>query len=275
MLPDGKGLVAMLKAYLDRGFKQNATSGVMCVASVIFKPTHYKQFVRPWNRMLDAWGASSFHATDFYTGAEEFKRDTPKRKLLFEDDSRRIPKMVGEHVARVLMVAFNPGEFDSVASPEWKAKFGTSVHSHAVQLVLIANGWWRYQYCPSQSLAYVMESGDEDEHEVSETIARMRQDEATSEITRISSFVTAGKGVARGTEAADFAAWHWNKYYLDKFLTGQEMNPRKDLRAFVYAAKGKVDYIDATGAMLKYFFSLVPPEFLHDHTEFLRSGKGR
>jgi hypothetical protein len=167
----------MLKAYLDRGEKSDATTGIMCVASVIFKPTAYLQFVRPWKRMLDAWQAESFHATDFYNGADEFKRDTPRRKSLYEDHSRAIPKLIGDTATYVLMVAFHPQEFDEVASPEWKQKFGTSVHSHAVQLILIANGWWRYQTCPSQSFAYVMESGDQDQSEVLESVEKMRQDE--------------------------------------------------------------------------------------------------
>ena len=117
-----------------------------------------------------------------------------------------------------------------------------------------------------------MEAGDEDGGTISQTVERMRADEATAKVIRVSSFTTAAKGVARGTEAADFAARHWNKYYLDKFLIGKKMDPRKDLKAFV-DAMGTVDFIDATGDMLRYFFSLVPPEVLNDHTDHLRVGK--
>jgi len=254
----------MLKAYLDFGEKIHYAGVVMCVAAVLFKPTRYKQFVRPWNRMLKAWGASAFHATDFYNGAKEFKRDTPKRQALFEEDSRRIPKMVGQHVERILLVSFKPDEFNQAASPQWKAKFGTSVHSHAIQLCLIANGWWRHQKCPSESFAYFMESGDEDEGEVAKTVERMKHDTetGTGAVIRVSSFTLTDKGGARGLEAADFMAWHWNKYYIDKMRVGNEMNPRKDFAAAVTASKERVDYIFATGAYLKYFFSLVPPEVL-------------
>jgi hypothetical protein len=38
-------------------------------------------------------------------------------------------------------------------------------------------------------------------------------------------------------------------------------------------ATGTVDFIDATGDMLRYFFSLVPPEVLDDHTDHPRVGK--
>jgi hypothetical protein len=66
--------------------------------------------------------------------------------------------------------------------------------------------------------------------------------------------------LGRGTEAADFAAWQFNKYYVDKIRTGRESEPRKDLEAFIQRLGGRVGYIHATGGMLKYFFSLVPPE---------------
>ena len=166
----------MLKVYLDRGLKQDATDGVLSVAAVVFKPTPYKQFLRPWNRMLKAWGASAFHATDFYPGAQEFSRDTPELQRLFDEDCRRIPVMIGDRVKRILIVSFRPEEFNQVAPPGWKEQFGTSIHSQAVQLCLIANGYWRRENCRSESFAYFMESGDEDQGEIVKTVERMRHD---------------------------------------------------------------------------------------------------
>ena len=264
LLPRGRGLLVMLKVFLDLGEKRHAGDVVMCVASVIFKPTPYKQFVRPWNRMLKTWGASAFHATDFYNGAAEFKRNTPERMLLHDKDSKRIPRMIGEHVQRITIISFRPEEFKQIASPQWKAKFGTSVHSHAVQLSLIANGWWRKDKCPSESFAYVMETGDTDEGEVLRDIEKMRHDigTGTASAIAVTSFTTVDKGKARGLEAADFVAWQWNKYYIDKIRTGQDFNPRKDLAALVDASNEQIEYILATGETLKYLFSLVPPEIL-------------
>jgi hypothetical protein len=252
----------MLKVFLDRAAKLHPTDDVMCVASVIFKPTPYKQFLRPWNRMLKAWEASAFHATDFYPGAQEFTRSTPDRKKLFEEDSKRIPKMVGQHVERISLISFKPTEFEGTMSPKWKEKFGTSVHSHAVQLCLIANGWWRTDKCPTESLAYFMESGDEDERLILRDVARMRNSGNTGKVIGVSSFTSIAKGTARGLEAADFAAWHWNKYYMDKMRVGDMDRPRKDFAALVEAAEHKIEYMFLTGANLEYFFSLVPRDLL-------------
>jgi hypothetical protein len=255
----------MLKAYLDLGQKQGSNDEVMCVASVIFKPTKYKQFLRPWNRMLGRWGASAFHATDFYPGAQEFKRDTPLRQSFFDEDSRAIPELVGRLITSILLVSFRPEEFLREAPPKWKERFGTSIHSHAVQLSLISNGWWRYDNYRNEKFAYFMEAGDKDEAEVLRAVTQMRQNDSdgNAKILGISSFTTIEKGKARGLEAADFSAWHWNKYYMDRLRLGDPHNARKDFMALVSTAeKHRIKTIFATGPMLKYFFSLVPPSAL-------------
>jgi hypothetical protein len=260
ILPNGKGLLLMLKVFLDRGAKRDPKEEVVTVGCVVFKPTPYKQFVRQWKRMLKPWGAKSFHSTDFYNGYEEFKRlGIPDREKLFQDDCRRIPEMVGHHIYCARTVSFNPEEFLRAAPPKWIERYGTSVHSHAVQICLIFNGYWREKTCPSESLAYFMESGDPDSGEIMKAVEGMRQHAKTGPVIKISSFTTVDKGEANGTDAADFLAWHWNKYYLDKVKTGQPTNPRKDFKAFVDStARGKINYSSVTGDALRYFFSLVP-----------------
>jgi hypothetical protein len=109
-----------------------------------------------------------------------------------------------------------------------------------------------------------METGDTDEGEVLKTVERMRQDNGsnTSRVIRVASFTPVEKGMARGLEAADFVAWHWNKYYMDKIRLGNATELRKDFQAFADIAQHRCEYIFATGDKLKYLFSLVPPEVL-------------
>src|SRR5882762_8934586 len=109
----------MLRVYLDRGAKSDADDGVVAVAATVFKPLGYKRFVRPWNRMLRGWEASAFHATDFYNGAEEFKRNTPRRRERFDRDSKVIPTLVGENIEYILVVAARPHEFVNEAPQRW------------------------------------------------------------------------------------------------------------------------------------------------------------
>lgn len=250
----------MLKAYLDRGAKHDSKDAVMCVVCVMFKPTAYKQFVRSWDRMLKAWDAEAFHATDFYPGGGEFKRDTPKRRLLYEDDSRRIPQIIAKAITQILIVSFRPAELMEMASAEWKEKIGTNAHSHATQICLLSNGdWLKETKRRYESFAYFMESGDEDQAEVLQAVEGMRAHKNTARHIRVASFATVDKGRARGLEVADCVAWHWNKYYMDSERSEKSRRPRKDFLSLIDATRGKSKVIFATGKDLKYVFSLFAP----------------
>lgn len=244
----------MLKAYLDRGQKGDAADEVMCVACTIFKENGYKQFTRPWNRMVNRWGALAFHATDFYPGGGEFKRDTPQRKRWFEEDSRAIPNIIGENVEHVMCVAFKPEEFAAKASPEWKERFGTDTYAMAAQLCLVFNGFWLSKKKPSEYFAYVRERGDEGEGSVDEVVRRLRNNPEYSSLIRVKSYTTVDKGEARGTEASDFVAWHWNKHAVERL--GKGLEPRKDFIAFARLTEleGKVQTAFITGRKLEIFF---------------------
>ncbi|HWZ55056.1 MAG TPA: hypothetical protein VNZ63_03240 [Verrucomicrobiae bacterium] len=248
----------MLKGFMDRGEKFDATDRVACVVATVFKPTLYKQFVRPWERMLKRWGASAFHATDFYNGAEEFKRDTSEKKKWFDEDARQIPILIGENVTRILCVAFRPDEFVARASAEWKGNFGTDTHAIAAQLCLVINGWWLQEKKPSESFAYVQEAGDESEGKVAEAARRMRIDKGYSALIRVRSFNMVDKGVAKGLEASDFVAWHWNKHYMDRLRKGYP-EPRKDFAALMNLTErqGKVQSAFITGDKLNTFFEVL------------------
>jgi hypothetical protein len=265
VLPDGNGFLVMLKVYLDRGAKSDSGDGIVSVAATVFKPIRYKQFVRPWNRMLRRWGASAFHATDFYPGGGEFKRNTPHREKLFDQDSKSVPTIIGRFIERILIVAVRPQEFSDALSPRWKEKFGENSHSIIEQLCLIGLGWWAEECCPNERFAYFRESGDEGEGEVDSAVRGMMNDDpVTSRVLRISSYSSVAKGVARGLEASDFVAWHWNKYYMDRLRKGEGDKPRKDFAAFVSTSEKKINFIFLTGADLKYFLSRVPSEFLEE-----------
>jgi hypothetical protein len=166
----------MLKLWFDRGEKKVADDRAMAVSAVVFKPTAYKQFVRPWNRMLRAWNATAFHATDFYTGYEEFVRDTPERKMLFEQDSRRLPSLIAPHLTQALAVAFRPDEVMPLLSDRWKQSFGDSLHSLAVQMALFAIGEWAKERKYFGGFAVFIEDGDPDSAEVETAVKNMSRD---------------------------------------------------------------------------------------------------
>jgi hypothetical protein len=258
MLPSGMGLLAMLKVYLDAGMKHDNSEGVVCVAAVAFKPIHYKQFVRPWSRLVRGWDTHAFHATDFYTGGGDFKRDTPEKKLRFERDSRNIPNIVGSKAKRMLAISFRPQEVDHVAPMEWKEKYEGNMYSLAVQLGIISMCFWAKDHHFHDWFAYFIESGEPDIPEVVRAVERMRANPRLASHIRVSSFSVVDKGTARGLEAADLVAWHSNKHYMDKVRLGKNHEPRKDYRALVESAEasgGTLDAIVLTGERLRQFIA--------------------
>ena len=255
LLPGGSGLLGMLRVFLDRGEKRAPDDDVMSVVATVFRRTRYKQFLRPWNRMLKRWRVDAFHATDFYNGAKPFERKTPAANKRFEQDCKQIPALIGMNAERIVTVAFRPNEFIAKASPWWKQNFGTNMHIMAVQICLLMNGLWIERENPTEQFAYICESGELYEGTLVDTINRLKNS-GYSSLIRTSSFTLANKGVAHGLEASDFVAWHWNKFYLDRLRKGLE--PRRDFRAFVEIAHQRniVELAFLTGDKLSRFFSI-------------------
>jgi hypothetical protein len=203
--------------------------------------------------MLKRWGANAFHASDFYPGGGEFKRDTERKKQWHDEDSKRIPSMIGTKLARVVAIAFLPEEFERKASQRWKDRFGTNVYSLAVQLCMISLGFWLKDTRSSEHFAYFQESGDKGQARVDEAVTMMRDDKDYGPLVRVQTFSTVEKGAERGLEASDFVAWHWNKHYMDRFKRGDD-RPRKDFAAFMKLAENKVSTSFVTDDRLKEFF---------------------
>jgi hypothetical protein len=246
----------IMLVFLDLGDKRDVEDRTVCVAAAIFKPKRYRHFVQSWNKFLRNWDATAFHAADFYPGAGEFERLTDTKKALFENDARRLPALIGSHITRLIVVSFRPDEFNS-AVPDWKSRYAVSLHALAVQLCINHIGIWASQNHPRESFAYVMESGDLDERDVLKNVKRMTNNAEVQKYTRVTSFAISPKGVATGVEVADFVAWHWNKFYMDKFRFGNDV-PRKDFAALIEITKEKVASAFLTGQKLKEFLTIAP-----------------
>jgi hypothetical protein len=116
------------------------------------------------------------------------------------------------------------------------------------------NGWWLRDKGSTEYFAYVREKGDEGEGKVDEAVDRLWHDPEYGPLVRIKSYKKVEKNVARGTEASDFVAWHWNKHAVERL--GKGLEPRKDFVAFAKLTefKGKVQSAFITGDKLDIFF---------------------
>ena len=74
---------------------------------------------------------------------------------------------------------------------------------------------------------------------------------ALPKVISVSSFTPVNNEIARGLEAADFVAWHWNKHYRDKIRDSKGDESRKD-----FAAHNRPNL--CPGDKVKILFSPVP-----------------
>ena len=254
----------MMKVYMDRAARHDSAKGVMCVAATVFKPVRYKQFVRPWNRMLRGWGASAFHATDFYPGGGAFYRKTPDLKPIpariarYDRDSKLIPSLIGEHTEQIIGVSFLQREFERAAPPAWKAKYGDNMHVLAVQMCMIAIGYWAKKANYFDGFSHVLESGDESEAQVAEVVGNMKKDEVVGPHIQCRGYAFVDKGKARGLETADMVAWHWNKFYVDRLSAAKPRDIRKDFAKLLTISADRIHLYFPTEEKLRFFLSLDP-----------------
>ncbi len=259
ILPNG-GYLAMLKAYLDRGAKDD---GVMSFAVAVFEPFFYELFLHEWQPIVDEWGAPYFHATDFYPGAGDYfwrKRNGTvdvERKARFDKHSRDIPAIIGKYSKQLFVVSFHQNEFERVAPPLWRQQFG-GLNAVAAQMAVQSVGFWAKRTNYDGEIAYFYETGDDDEAVIHKLLSQAYFEPDKRAHARMASTpIGVNKGKARGLEVADFLAWHWNKYFADSLAARVSRPLRKDIRALMEFLKirdeSKIDVRLLMGHALEEF----------------------
>ena len=204
------------------------------------------------------WGAEAFHATDFYNGADVFCRKRPNgtpdsdRVARFNADSRRIPVLIGNAIRQCFVISFKEREFESVAPPEWRAHF-VSLNGVAAQIAAVAIGYWADRVKFGGNIAYIIEAGD-DGDEMDAALRRTFNNPARRAQARMAAHpLVIPKGNARGLEASDFLAWHWNKFYVDRVASAEPRKVRNDFAAFVKFRAERVQINLFSGEYLERF----------------------
>jgi hypothetical protein len=147
-------------------------------------------------------------------------------------------------------------EFNAVAPAAWRDVFG-SLHGVAAQMCAGAIGHWANERGYHGPIAYVFESGDEDEGDVDNRFQSLSLNPIQSKHIRYHSHSFVKKGGARGLEAADYFAWHWNKFDAETMTPFSEKQKfrdmRKDLRALVMGNPRKYRVFRFIGEALETF----------------------
>jgi hypothetical protein len=219
-----------LTAFMDRGAREDA-EGAMCLAACLFKRTPYQEFERRWRTLHRPLGVDVFHACDFYPGGGAYRKVDRARK---EQIARQIPDLLNATLHQVVAVTFRKDEFWRVAGDRWRARYGPSLYSAAVQLCLGCISRWADERRYTGTIAYKIEAGEEDQAYAEAALVQMRASDGLRAGARYHSHEFLKKTEAVGLQAADCFAWHWNKYYAETLFVAKRP-PRGDFAALVLA----------------------------------------
>jgi hypothetical protein len=157
----------------------------------------------------------------------------PARMARYDRDSKRVPRIIGDHVFQLFAVSAKEKEYEAVAPENWRKQFG-GIHRVTIQALVGGIGHWANKAGYRGDIAYFFETGDEDEAEVSDAFRKLYDKPDQRRHCRMASTpIGVPKGSARGLEVADFLAWHWNKYYVDTLSTHPPRDTRKDISALI------------------------------------------
>lgn len=237
----------IIAAFMDRGALPQKAERAMCVACCIFKRSGYGDFVRKWRKLHRPLKVSAFHATDFYTRGGDY-RGVDQAK--WREVGRCMPHVINGQVLQVLAISFREDEFWRIAGDEWRSAYGDSLYSAAVQLCVGATGYWCDRRQFTGRVRYFLESGEEDQAAADAALRSIARNPRLGPHARYLSHAFINKGDAPGLEAADYFAWHWNKYHADT-LYKYERRMRADFRQLVMADPDKYAVYHYTDDVLR------------------------
>jgi hypothetical protein len=233
VLPDGEGMVAVLQAYFDESGTHDG-SGRMCIAGYLFAPAQAKKFSKEWGAVLAAAGLDSFSASDCANGGKAFRgmpadeRDRLARKLI---------ALIRERMTFGVAVVFAADTYEAEATREWVKYYGHP-YTTCLQFCLAEVNRWAKRTGFLGEVAYFFEAGHRHQREANERMHNIARDAKKRADYHYASHTFIDKRHARPCDAADYLAWHINRFMRQKFPTdGTPGVPlgsmRKDLHALL------------------------------------------
>ena len=261
VLSDGRGAALLTKFFADRGEKEGR---VISVGGALFRPVQHAVFESQLKPLLKEWPADSFHSADFYPGGGDFWRKDknnvtdPRRQALFEKQSVLIQNLMASHVHKFFISTFRPLEYERVAPLWFRKKFG-GAHTVAMQLMAGQVGHWANESNFEGDIVYFFETGDPETAAIEKALRRSYSDPKQREHCRMASTpIGIDKTKARGLDAADYIAWHWNRDFAERLDSPTPRNQRKDTGAFLKKLALRKESVDVklfTNGSLKYFLN--------------------
>jgi len=218
----------MLRAYFDRS--EVPKYGVLAVGGWLTTVERWERFEQNWREVLDSFGVSHLHMTDYESGHEEFQGWIPAKKAEF---MQRLIGVLRQTDPLGVSVALLKSDFDALL-PKDQQKEAPAYAVCAVNAIGAMMRWVKNKGS-SQPIASVFEAGDEGVGKIVDGIAKARKRSAEFD-KRLLSLSLEKKGNMWGLEAADFLAYEAAKY-LPRHVGLDPTSPRKSLLRLLQRTK--------------------------------------
>lgn len=229
LLPPGRGVVAVLKAYFDESGTHEGAR-ITSVGGYLFEPEPLRRFNREWKRALDKAEVEFFHMAEFGHLGGPFKGISMKRANILQATALTTIK---RRVRQGFVVALSEREYRVAATPEWRAWYGSTAYLACVQFICQAVGYYvTREYGPAEPVAYVFEGGAPHMQEAADKMVLMSTRPDMKASSHFHSGVFADKKTASALQAADILAWHYCKVLLDTVVDAKRPM-RKDLEVLL------------------------------------------
>lgn len=111
-------------------------------------------------RSIARWVSTCLTPAIFHPGGGAYRHADREKK---EQIARQIPALLNATLHQVVAVTFRRDEFWRVAGDRWRARYGPSLYSAAVQLCLGCISRWADERRYTGTIAYKIEAGEEDQ----------------------------------------------------------------------------------------------------------------
>lgn len=227
LLPDGQGLVAVLKAYLDEsGTHEDAL--VTAVGGYVFDATSVPYLDIEWPEILHGFGLKTFHMTDFVARKKPYdSMSEGERKELLT----RLVKAIKKRKRVGLVGSLSMSDFNDLAPEAWRIDPLSAYTIAGVRCLRGIGEWAKTSRKLSEgSIAYVFHSGARHRSELDKAIGKLISNPRHLALLRY-----AGHGFSTelipSLQAADLWVWEYVWHFKDTKL--MKRPSRESLKALI------------------------------------------
>jgi hypothetical protein len=219
---DGKGLVAVMRAFFDES--EHAESGWFCIAGYAYERRKARRFNKEWKRL---WGERVFHMSEFAHSRGVFALPDDERDRLI----RKSVSIVTRTAAVGVITFCNAREIERAMAAAGEQVVGfRGPYSLCHHVCMLALGKWSRQNMEAEGVSYVFEDGYKENYDAHQFMGEIRQMPALRHAYACVAHAFEDKKRFLPIQSADLLAYEFVKFRRE---LGGDRPPRGSFKALV------------------------------------------